>query len=363
MTRTNDPTHSAAPKMLVEDASQLQSWRGVTGLLEESYLAEQQDRLIRAGSSHPSIPVRRNFTVPAALGESRFDQSLASQSGRDSPLSAIFDLEVSSSHRSPLRTSRRSNGLSSGRNPASIPTTPLRDSFPHGIQHPIDESGLRHHLPGHRTSILTSPMRDSRYRTSESSVSPSRQASEATIRPSRYGTDAISIKPAQTQAVMDNILSMSPPAMNNAYVPSAEQIVEHIGRGQVDRLTGSHNGRPDKALAGDGTKPAIRISTESLDAGVTDPPAKPDWTKSIKTALNLSTPQRQILKCSIAYLIASLFTFVPAFSNLLSTDDAQGRVDVHGRVIRQPAYSAHMVATIVCYVCQILKDVFQLSLT
>jgi hypothetical protein len=66
--------------------------------------------------------------------------------------------------------------------------------------------------------------------------------------------------------------------------------------------------------------------------------------------LRLSIAQQQILKCSIAYLIASLFTFVPVFSNLLSTNDAEGRVDVHGRVIRQPAYSAHMVATIVCYV-------------
>jgi hypothetical protein len=61
----------------------------------------------------------------------------------------------------------------------------------------------------------------------------------------------------------------------------------------------------------------------------------------------LTVPQRQVLKCSIAYLIASLFTFVPVFANLLSTSVQH---DVHGRVIRKPAYSAHMVATIVCYV-------------
>lgn len=63
--------------------------------------------------------------------------------------------------------------------------------------------------------------------------------------------------------------------------------------------------------------------------------------------LTLTVPQRQVLKCSIAYLIASLFTFVPVFANLLSTS---AQKDVHGRVIRKPAYSAHMVATIVCYV-------------
>lgn len=54
-----------------------------------------------------------------------------------------------------------------------------------------------------------------------------------------------------------------------------------------------------------------------------------------------------ILKCSIAYLIASLFTFVPALASMLST---QSETDAHGRVTAVPAYSAHMVATIVVYV-------------
>lgn len=73
----------------------------------------------------------------------------------------------------------------------------------------------------------------------------------------------------------------------------------------------------------------------------------------------LTVPQRQVLKCSIAYLIASLFTFVPVFANLLSTSAQQ---DVHGRVIRKPAYSAHMVATIVCYVSRRKVPTFSLLL-
>jgi hypothetical protein len=73
----------------------------------------------------------------------------------------------------------------------------------------------------------------------------------------------------------------------------------------------------------------------------------------------LTVPQRQVLKCSIAYLIASLFTFVPVFANLLSTS---AQKDVHGRVIRKPAYSAHMVATIVCYVSRRALSSFSLSL-
>ncbi|KAL7419460.1 hypothetical protein Q5752_006298 [Cryptotrichosporon argae] len=53
-----------------------------------------------------------------------------------------------------------------------------------------------------------------------------------------------------------------------------------------------------------------------------------------------------ILKCAIAYLIASLFTFVPSLAALLSTSN---ETDAHGRVTPKPAYSAHMVATIVVY--------------
>lgn len=57
-----------------------------------------------------------------------------------------------------------------------------------------------------------------------------------------------------------------------------------------------------------------------------------------------------VLKCGLAYFIASLFTFVPALSNLLSM---RTETDVHGRPHPRPAYSAHMVATIVVYVsCQ-----------
>ncbi|KAJ9103734.1 hypothetical protein QFC21_002194 [Naganishia friedmannii] len=54
----------------------------------------------------------------------------------------------------------------------------------------------------------------------------------------------------------------------------------------------------------------------------------------------------RILKCSIAYLLASLFTFVPQLSALLSTTH---ETDVHGRVMPRPAYSAHMVATVMVY--------------
>ncbi|WVQ95062.1 hypothetical protein IAU59_002154 [Kwoniella sp. CBS 9459] len=53
-----------------------------------------------------------------------------------------------------------------------------------------------------------------------------------------------------------------------------------------------------------------------------------------------------IFKCSLSYLIASLFTYVPFLAELLST---QSEVDAHGRVTYKPLNQAHMVATIVVY--------------
>lgn len=57
-----------------------------------------------------------------------------------------------------------------------------------------------------------------------------------------------------------------------------------------------------------------------------------------------------VVKCSLAYLVASLFTFVPVLAAILSTGS---ETDAHGRITRKPAYSAHMVATIVVYVSDI----------
>ncbi|WVQ80107.1 hypothetical protein IAT38_002208 [Cryptococcus sp. DSM 104549] len=53
-----------------------------------------------------------------------------------------------------------------------------------------------------------------------------------------------------------------------------------------------------------------------------------------------------VFKCAVAYLIASLFTFVPFLSRLLSRGT---ETDSHGRVNYKPADQAHMVATIVVY--------------
>lgn len=86
------------------------------------------------------------------------------------------------------------------------------------------------------------------------------------------------------------------------------------------------------------SKPGELLSAAYLKLPAAAKP--PRWTKPPPWVIS-------ILKCGLAYLIAELFTFVPQLSELLSM---RTETDVHGRVRRVPAYSAHMVATIVVYV-------------
>jgi hypothetical protein len=58
----------------------------------------------------------------------------------------------------------------------------------------------------------------------------------------------------------------------------------------------------------------------------------------------LTTLQKNVLKCSIAYFIGSLFTFVPALSDLISDI-----VPIGGPNNGGPSPSGHMVATITVY--------------
>ena len=55
--------------------------------------------------------------------------------------------------------------------------------------------------------------------------------------------------------------------------------------------------------------------------------------------LELSTAHRNVLKCSIAYLIASLFTFSPYLSGFISD------LTPYDPGERKPSPSGHMVAT------------------
>ncbi|KAF9478625.1 hypothetical protein BDN70DRAFT_808498 [Pholiota conissans] len=85
-------------------------------------------------------------------------------------------------------------------------------------------------------------------------------------------------------------------------------------------------------------------STESSSVLTTTPPIpsagppKKPWYHHYLQKLTLSPVWRNILKCSIAYFIASLFTFSPLLAQFISDLDTSG-----------PSASAHMVATIAVY--------------
>lgn len=173
---------------------------------------------------------------------------------------------------------------------------------------------------------------------------------------------------------MAEALSSSPPAFDSEATPWPTSIIENIE--QVPPQLAEEHPTVDTDGESTGTlRPNLRVATALPEAAATSKPNQRDletWRHRLlreqmdayllqRSTLErchaidfftLTVPQRQVLKCSIAYLIASLFTFVPVFANLLSTS---AQKDVHGRLIRKPAYSAHMVATIVCYVSSCLR--------
>jgi hypothetical protein len=235
-----------------EDRAQLQSWRGVTGLLEERYLAEEHgDSFSHLDIRHTSGGnLRRGLTVPP-LNTSYLAAGSASSSSRSSPLSALFDV---GSYRSPKKSPRASTSTSAStlRASTSIPTTPLARS--HGSLRP-SATPDRNQL--HRTSILTSPIRERLHRdhiqhasighssTSYGTLTPSRQASEATIRPIRIRDPSPCTKSkgsstsSSGSVLQEGILSTSPPAIetDSAAWPGIEASLDQaeVGR-QADRV-------------------------------------------------------------------------------------------------------------------------------
>lgn len=61
---------------------------------------------------------------------------------------------------------------------------------------------------------------------------------------------------------------------------------------------------------------------------------------------NVPILYKNILKCSIAYLIGSLFTFVPVLAHFVGGISSEGD--------KRPSPSGHMVATVYVYICYLL---------
>ncbi|KAG6862245.1 hypothetical protein C0995_002176 [Termitomyces sp. Mi166 len=88
-------------------------------------------------------------------------------------------------------------------------------------------------------------------------------------------------------------------------------------------------------------------SDEETDPFLSSEPLPLPW-YSLQRIPNVPILYRNVLKCAIAYFVASLFTFNPFLANLLSKIASYGHMD-HGPGSREPFPSGHMVATIAVY--------------
>ncbi|KZT29097.1 hypothetical protein NEOLEDRAFT_1154149 [Neolentinus lepideus HHB14362 ss-1] len=93
----------------------------------------------------------------------------------------------------------------------------------------------------------------------------------------------------------------------------------------------------------DGSSPSspLQYDSDSDDSSHETPSSPPKRAGCTLYLPTLTTIQRNILKCAIAYFIGSLFTFSPYLSGFISDVTAAGE--------RRPAPSGHMVATVAVY--------------
>lgn len=381
--------------------AELRSWRGVAGLLAERSLADRQDEARRASLNIGLSPAAsshrhsRTWTVPAPddldVGSSFSIRHPASVDHSHS--SSAFHLNSSP----PVGTPRQSQSQfseshrSQTTTPKSVPGTPLRWSHP---STPSTSDFDKGRLYGtHRSSILsihspTQGRRSSRQTASIGQGSSQLEDGRADGLPGKASGLEILIPQrsrgsthdgGSAEFVADTVLSASPPPVAGPLDDGRVGLAFPPDRAEVQngsRTSRTVTGREpsyDLHTAAESTDGAA--ASKSVKVGTAEKPDASFWQKlrlqsgglsgeslsrllrALRTPplipytlidrLQLTIPQKQILKCSIAYFIASLFTFVPFFANLLSTDS---ETDVHGRVRRKPAYSAHMVATVMCYV-------------
>lgn len=136
--------------------------------------------------------------------------------------------------------------------------------------------------------------------------------------------------------------------------------------GQEDNLTRNPLSVDYGAINGDRRPTRLPSSSSSSSDSDSDTPRpvphqahhsglfffKQPWRAEVPS---ISTLHRNMLKCAIAYFIASLFTFVPFLSKLISDISTFG----HGHGLPSP--SAHMIATM-CVLCLVAPDTTHNSL-
>lgn len=242
--RTFDP----GPPAMLEEISKadIHSWKGVAGLLQERFLAEQQQQQgappsLDSPLDQPDDSFQRTST---SREESSGRMTFSGVSSFQSPASSIFNLGTFSLNHSP----RKKPGLSAGRTPISVPSTPLRESL---IGNPFGQDEEVRRLPArHRQSLLSPVQPTSRDRSRSGNRERSRernrdasgyghtagrQASEQTIRPVRFSLPTqIHSDPSHlngsSRIISDEFISTSPPSIQP----------ENLGGGLEDGFFGSN---------------------------------------------------------------------------------------------------------------------------
>ncbi|KAK4685629.1 hypothetical protein P7C73_g4513, partial [Tremellales sp. Uapishka_1] len=240
----------------------------------------------------------------------------------------------------------------------SSPNTPLQD-IPDGQRMPSgQESSSRSDLAnwqnlhdlvneGALDDTTLDPQKQPRRQSSRQSLSSVFGSSWSGV--GRVTPVDIRPPPGQTELGPPMILSSSPPAMASAGPLSlaGESDVSNLltnPRHSSTPLGNSHS--PFATLSNPPTE-TLRVQSTKQKCELRD--MQGGQVTDLSSARSYWPPSPAaiaIFKCSLAYLLASLFTFVPYLANVLSTSS---ETDAHGRVTRRPAYSAHMVATVVVY--------------
>ncbi|OCF31531.1 hypothetical protein I316_06730 [Kwoniella heveanensis BCC8398] len=168
---------------------------------------------------------------------------------------------------------------------------------------------------------------------------------------SRDHSDPVEIDHARTKLddlpTITDRMTGSPPQLDGGitYSPFTDLEAEDTPRARTQGLPVAAPERSSHRK-NDIEEPRVPLLVREVSSAKLRESKDTGWRALWKKVWPLSPISIAIFKCSLSYLIASLFTFVPFLAELLST---QSEIDAHGRITYKPLNQAHMVATIVVY--------------
>jgi hypothetical protein len=127
------------------------------------------------------------------------------------------------------------------------------------------------------------------------------------------------------------------------FVPSVEGSAREVSEGEQDEEEGRSSldtGLLASSHSSDTSLASPEVSDTDPDQQGQDPRGGKEWWKRLSHLPQLPTLYRNILKCSIAYFLGSLFTYYAPLSRFISelTQDGPGE--------KYPSAMGHMVATV-----------------